>query len=149
MQQEWTEIIKPRQKLFDFKIKELWRYRDLLMLFVRRDFVSVYKQTILGPFWFILQAFLTSLTFALVFDKIAKLPTDYINPMLFYMSGIVCWGYFSQCLTKTSNTFVNNAAIFGKVYFPRMVVPFSIVISSLIGFGIQCCFLCVFIFSSY
>jgi lipopolysaccharide transport system permease protein len=107
------------------------------MLFVRRDFVSVYKQTILGPFWYLLQALLTTLTFTLIFGKVAKLPTDNVPPLLFYMGGIVCWGYFSQCLVKTSNTFVSNAAIFGKVYFPRLTVPVSIVISNLVSFGIQ------------
>ncbi len=135
--EQWDEVIKPKNRLFDFHLGELWRYRDLLMLFVRRDFVSVYKQTILGPAWYLLQALITTITFTLIFGKVAKLPTDGVPQSLFYMAGIVCWGYFSQCLTKTSNTFVNNASIFGKVYFPRMAVPVSIVISNLIGFGIQ------------
>jgi lipopolysaccharide transport system permease protein len=133
----WDEIIKPKNRLFDIHLGELWRYRDLLMLFVRRDFVSVYKQTILGPSWYLLQALFTTITFTVIFGKVAKLPTDGVPQALFYMAGIVCWGYFSQCLTKTSNTFVNNASIFGKVYFPRMTVPVSIVISNLVGFGVQ------------
>jgi lipopolysaccharide transport system permease protein len=135
--ENWDEIIKPKNRLFDIHLGELWRYRDLLMLFVRRDFVSVYKQTILGPSWYLLQALFTTLTFTLIFGKVAKLPTDGIPQVLFYMAGIVCWGYFSQCLIKTSNTFVNNASIFGKVYFPRLTVPVSIIISNLVGFGIQ------------
>jgi len=133
----WTEVIKPKTNWFNFHFKEVWRYRDLLALFVRRDFVSVYKQTILGPLWYLLQALFTTAAFTLIFGKVAKLPTDGIPQSLFYMAGIVCWGYFSQCLTKTSNTFVTNAGIFGKVYFPRLTVPISIVISNLVGFGIQ------------
>jgi lipopolysaccharide transport system permease protein len=107
------------------------------MMFVRRDFVSVYKQTILGPFWFFLQPILTTITFTIVFGNIAKIPTDGVPPLLFYMSGIVSWGYFSDCLTRTSNTFITNANIFGKVYFPRLVSPLSNVISLLMKFGIQ------------
>ncbi|HOY32857.1 MAG TPA: ABC transporter permease [Bacteroidales bacterium] len=133
----WTEVIKPQTNWFNFHLKEVWRYRDLLMLFVRRDFVSVYKQTILGPLWYLVQALLTTITYTIIFGRVAKLPTDGIPQSLFYMAGIVCWGYFSTCLTKTSNTFVNNAGIFGKVYFPRLTVPVSIVISNLVSFGIQ------------
>jgi lipopolysaccharide transport system permease protein len=106
-------------------------------MFVKRDFVSVYKQTILGPFWFFLQPILTTITFTIVFGNIAKIPTDGIPPILFYMSGIVCWGYFSDCLTRTSSTFITNANIFGKVYFPRLVSPLSNIISLLMKFGIQ------------
>jgi lipopolysaccharide transport system permease protein len=136
-QDNWTEVIKPKTNWFNFHLKEVWRYRDLLMLFVRRDFVSVYKQTILGPLWYLLQALFTTITFTIIFGRVAKLPTDGIPQPLFYMAGIVCWGYFSLCLTKTSNTFVNNAGVFGKVYFPRLTVPISIVISNLVSFGIQ------------
>jgi len=136
-QNTWTEVIRPRTNWFNFHFKEVWKYRDLLMLFVRRDFVSVYKQTILGPLWYLLQALFTTITFTIIFGKVANLPTDGVPQPLFYMAGIVCWGYFSQCLTKTSNTFVANAGIFGKVYFPRMTVPVSTVISNLVGFGIQ------------
>lgn len=136
-QAKHKEVIKPQTNWFNFHLKEIWQYRDLLALFVRRDFVSVYKQTILGPVWYLLQALFTTLVFTLVFGRVAKLPTDGVPPVLFYMAGVVCWNYFSQCLTKTSNTFVSNAGIFGKVYFPRMTVPLSIVISNLVGFGFQ------------
>lgn len=132
-----TEIIKPKINWLNFHFKEIYQYRDLLMLFVRRDFISVYKQTILGPAWYLFQALFTTLTFTIIFGKVAKLPTDGVPQVLFYMAGIVCWNYFSQCLTKTSNTFVSNAGIFGKVYFPRMTVPLSVVISNLVGFGFQ------------
>lgn len=131
------EVIKPNTNWLNFHFKEIWQYRDLLMLFVRRDFVSVYKQTVLGPAWYLLQALFTTIAFTLIFGKVAKLPTDGVHPVLFYMAGVVSWNYFSQCLVKTSNTFVNNAGIFGKVYFPRMTVPISIVISNLVGFGFQ------------
>lgn len=149
MSEQWDEIIYPRRGWFDIRLKELWKYRDLLMLFVRRDFVSVYKQTLLGPLWYLFQAFFTTFAFTVVFQKIIGIPTEGIPPMLFYMSGIVCWNYFSQCLTKTSNTFVNNAGIFGKVYFPRLVVPISTIISGLIGFTIQLLFFIGFIVFYY
>ncbi len=134
---EWTLEIKPVSGWFNFHLKDVWKYRDLLFMFVKRDFVSVYKQTILGPFWFFLQPILTTITFTIVFGNIAKIPTDGIPPLLFYMSGIVCWGYFSDCLTRTSSTFISNANIFGKVYFPRLVSPLSNIISLLMKFGIQ------------
>ena len=137
MTEKWTEVISPKRSLFDINLKELWRYRDLIMLFVRRDFVSVYKQTILGPLWLFIQPLFTTLTFFFVFNKIAKIPTDNIDPILFYLSGITLWNYFSDCFSKTSNTFVANAGIFGKVYFPRLATPISIVISNLIKLGIQ------------
>ena len=136
-QDEWTLEIKPVSGWFNFHLKDVWRYRDLLMMFVRRDFVAVYKQTILGPFWFFLQPILTTITFTVVFGNIARISTDGIPPLLFYMSGIVSWGYFSDCLTRTSSTFVTNANIFGKVYFPRLVSPLSNIISLLMKFGIQ------------
>ena len=134
---EWTLEIKPVSGWFNFHLKDVWKYRDLLFMFVKRDFVSVYKQTILGPFWFFLQPILTTITFTIVLGNIAKIPTDGIPPILFYMSGIVCWGYFSDCLTRTSSTFITNANIFGKVYFPRLVSPLSNIISLLMKFGIQ------------
>ena len=134
---EWTLEIKPVSGWFNFHLKDVWKYRDLLFMFVKRDFVSLYKQTILGPFWFFLQPILTTITFTIVFGNIAKIPTDGIPPILFYMSGIVCWGYFSDCLTRTSSTFITNANIFGKVYFPRLVSPLSNIISLLMKFGIQ------------
>lgn len=133
----WTEVIEPKRSLLDVNLKELWRYRDLIMLFVRRDFVSVYKQTVLGPLWLFIQPLFTTITFYFVFSKIAKIPTDNVDPILFYLSGITLWNYFSDCFSKTSNTFVANAGIFGKVYFPRLATPISIVISSLIKLGIQ------------
>jgi lipopolysaccharide transport system permease protein len=111
---EWTSTIKPVSGWFDTHLSELWRYRDLITLFVRRDFVSVYKQTILGPLWFLIQPLFTTLVFTIVFGKVAKVPTDGLPQVLFYMSGIVAWNYFSGCITSTSNTFVGNAGIFGR-----------------------------------
>ncbi len=134
---QWTEVIEPKRSLLDVNFKEIWHYRDLILLFVRRDFVSQYKQTILGPLWIFIQPIFTTITFLFVFNKIAKLSTNGINATLFYMSGITLWNYFADCLTKTSNTFVSNAGIFGKVYFPRLITPISIVISSLIKLAIQ------------
>jgi lipopolysaccharide transport system permease protein len=135
--EHWTEIIEPKRSLFDVNLKEIWHYRDLILLFVRRDFVSQYKQTILGPIWLFIQPLFTTVTFLFVFNRIAKISTGGINPTLFYLSGITMWNYFADCLTKTSNTFLSNAGIFGKVYFPRLVTPISIVFSSLIKLGIQ------------
>ena len=134
---DWSLIIRPKSDWFDLHLQDLWRYRDLVALFVRRDFVATYKQTILGPLWFIIQPVLTTFTFALVFGIVAKLPTDGLPKILFYLSGVTAWNYFAECLTLTSNTFVGNANLFGKVYFPRLAVPLSIVISNLIKFGIQ------------
>lgn len=134
---EWTEVISPKKGIFDINLKELWRYRDLIMLFVRRDFVSTYKQTILGPIWFFIQPLFTTIIFIVIFTRIAKLSTDGVPPVLFYLSGVTLWNYFSDCFSKTSNVFVANAGIFGKVYFPRLTSPVSIVISNLIKFGIQ------------
>jgi lipopolysaccharide transport system permease protein len=134
---QWDLIIEPRTGLFDLKLKDVWRYRDLLSLFVRRDFVAQYKQTILGPLWHIIQPLFTTIMFLFLFSRIANIPTDGIEPILFYMGGITVWSYFSSCLTSTSSTFVSNAGIFGKVYFPRLVLPLSIVISNVVKFGIQ------------
>jgi lipopolysaccharide transport system permease protein len=133
----WSLVIGPQRGLFDLRLRELWQYRDLVLLFVRRDFVSVYKQTILGPLWYVIQPLLTTITFTFIFGKIASLPTDGLPQFLFYMSGTVVWSYFAECLNKTSNTFVQNAHLFGKVYFPRMAVPVSILISNLVTFVIQ------------
>ena len=130
-------VIEPQAHLFDLKLREVWNYRDLLVLFVKRDFSAQYKQTILGPLWHFIQPIFTTLVFLLVFGKIANIPTDGIEPVLFYMSGISIWNYFSACLTSTSNTFVANAGIFGKVYFPRLVIPLSTVLSNVVKFGIQ------------
>ena len=135
--EEWSLVIKPKTYWLDLHLHDLWRYRDLLFLFVKRDFVSVYKQTILGPLWFIIQPILTTFMFVIIFDRVAGIPTDGAPAALFYLSGLVIWNYFSTCLTKTATTFTANASIFGKVYFPRLIVPLSNVISSLISFGIQ------------
>ena len=139
---EWDLIIKPKNKWYQIDIGTIWRYRDLLMLLVRRDFVSVYKQTILGPLWFFIQPVITSLTFTFIFSGIAKISTDGNPAILFYMAGITLWTYFSDCLTKTSNTFIANAGVFGKVYFPRLIVPLSVLASNLIKFGIQFLIFC-------
>ena len=135
--EEWTEVIMPKAGLFDIRLKELWKYRDLLMLFVKRDLVAQYRQTILGPLWYIIQPALTTIMFLVVFNRIARISTDDLPPVLFYMCGIAIWNYFSSCLNNTSGTFVNNAGIFGKVYFPRLVLPLSVVLSNMARFGIQ------------
>jgi lipopolysaccharide transport system permease protein len=141
----WDLIIRPHRNWLDLKLGELWRYRDLVMLFVRRDFVSLYKQTILGPLWYLIQPLLTTITFTIVFGRIAKLSTDGLPQFLFYMAGTTVWTYFATCLTKTSETFVQNAQLFGKVYFPRLAVPVSILISNLIAFAIQFVFFLAFV----
>lgn len=135
--EEWTLEIYPKTSLFKLNLKEVWRYRDLLMLFVRRDFVSVYKQTVLGPLWFIIQPIFTTIVQLFVFTTIAQISTDGIAPILFYLSGNVMWSYFSGCLSLTSNTFKGNEGIFGKVYFPRLITPLSLIISQLFKFGVQ------------
>jgi len=143
--ENWTMVIKPKRSLFDVDLAELWRYRDLIVLFVKRDFVSKFKQTILGPLWFIIQPLITTLMFTVVFGNIAGIPTDGIPKMLFYLSGIVGWTYFATCLNDTSQTFIKNASIFGKVYFPRLALPISVVISNLVSFVIQFVFLLCFL----
>jgi lipopolysaccharide transport system permease protein len=135
--EDYTLEIKPKSKLFDFNLKEIWQYRDLLFLFVRRDFVAVYKQTILGPLWFFIQPIFTTVMFMVVFGGIAKMSTDGMPQAVFYLAGIVSWNYFAEALRSTSDTFTDNASIFGKVYFPRIITPLSIVVSKLITFGIQ------------
>ena len=135
--EKWDMIISPQRNLFDLRLRELWHARDLIMLFVRRDFVAVYKQTILGPLWYLIQPLLTTIVFTVIFGNIAKLPTDGLPSFLFYMSGTVIFSYFASSLTKTSDTFMSNANMFGKVYFPRLAVPVSILISNLIAFAIQ------------
>ena len=134
---DWDLVIKGHTSLFDVKFRDLWNYRDLLLMFVRRDFVSFYKQTILGPFWFFIQPLLTTIVFTFVFGKLAGISTDGLPHFLFYLSGITPWYYFSDCLTKTSTVFKDNANIFGKVYFPRLIMPLSIVTSNLVRFGVQ------------
>lgn len=138
--EQWTEIIRPHGPLVDLKFRELWAYRDLILLFVRRDFVAQYKQTILGPAWHFVQPLFTTIVFTIVFGKIARIPTDGAPPFLFYMAGTVIWSYFATTLNGTAHTFVRNANIFGKVYFPRLVMPLSVTISGLISFGIQSAF---------
>ncbi len=135
--EHWDQIIEPQGKLLDLNLKEVWRYRDLLWLFVKRDFTAQYKQTILGPLWHFIQPIFTTIMFLFIFGKVANIPTDGIEPILFYMSGIAIWNYFSACLTATSSTFVANAGIFGKVYFPRLVIPLSTVVSNMVKFAIQ------------
>ena len=137
MEQGWTTEIRPKDKLLSVDFKEIWQYRDLMMLFVKRNIITQYKQTILGPLWFVIQPMMTTVMYMVVFGGIAKISTDGLPQPLFYLAGISFWQYFSDCLTKTSNTFVNNASIFGKVYFPRLVTPLSDVISNLVRFGIQ------------
>jgi lipopolysaccharide transport system permease protein len=136
--EHWDLIIRPKTSLFDLNLKGVWRYKDLIGLFVKRDFVAQYKQTILGPLWHFIQPIFTTVIFFIVFGTIAKIKTDPgIHPILFYMSGVTIWNYFSACLSNTSSTFVANAGIFGKVYFPRLVIPISAVISNMVKFGIQ------------
>lgn len=134
---EWDLVLSPQKSLFDVGIKQLLRYKDLIYLFVYRDFVSQFKQTVLGPLWFFIQPILTTITFTIIFGNIADISTDGMPRILFYLSGIVLWNYFSECVMKTSDTFIANQAIFGKVYFPRIVVPLSIVISCLLKLGVQ------------
>lgn len=137
MAKKWTAIIEPPKKLVDLKLKEVWQYRDLILLFVKRDFTTRYKQTILGPLWFLIQPLFITLTQTFVFGNIAKLSTDGLPQILFYMGGNVLWLYFSTCLLSTSNTFTANARLFGKIYFPRLTTPIATAISSLINFLIQ------------
>lgn len=135
--ENWDLVIQPKSKWYDLRLKEIWKYRDLLLLFVKRDFVSTYKQTILGPVWFLIQPILTTLTFTVIFGNLAKISTDDIPAPLFYITGLTLWTYFADCLSKTSDTFTVNSNVFGKVYFPRMVMPLSVVLSSLIKLGVQ------------
>lgn len=135
--EQWDSVIQSKHSLLDINFKELWHYRDLLVLFVRRDFVTVYKQTILGPLWFFIQPLLTTITFTIIFGNVAQLSTDGAPQVVFYMAGITLWNYFSTCLTSVSGVFNANASIFGKVYFPRLIMPLTIVISNLMKFGVQ------------
>ncbi len=137
LNQQWDLVIKSKAGFFQFNFRELWSYRDLLWLLVRRDFVSFYKQTILGPLWFFIQPLFTTITYTFIFGNLAGISTDGLPQPLFYMAGITAWNYFSECLTKTSTVFKDNANVFGKVYFPRLIMPLSIVLSNLIRFGVQ------------
>lgn len=134
---EWDLVIQPQRKWWDLHLGDLWRYRDLIRLLVWRDFVAYYKQTVLGPLWYIIQPLLTTVVFTVIFGNIAKLSTDGLPPFLFYMAGNTVWSYFSMCLVGSSNTFTANAGVFGKVYFPRLSVPISVVVSNLISFAIR------------
>jgi len=137
IEENWDLVVEPKRHLLDIDLKEIWRYRDLVLLFVRRDLVSKFKQTILGPAWFFIGPLLNTLVYTLVFNRIANIPTDDAPPMLFYLTGIVGWNYFAACINGTSSTFTANAGIFGKVYFPRLVTPISVIISNLVQFFIQ------------
>jgi lipopolysaccharide transport system permease protein len=134
---KWDHYIKPKSGWFNIEIGEIFRYKDLITLFVKRDFVTFYKQTILGPLWYIIQPLFNTLVFTLIFGKVAKIPTDGLPPFLFYLSGTVVWSYFSHCLNETSNTFTTNAEVFGKVYFPRIAVPISVALTAVFQFLIQ------------
>lgn len=136
-QQKWTDVIESKDSLFRLNLKEVWQYRDLVFMFVKRDFISSFKQTILGPLWFFINPILTTIVFTLVFGNIASLPTDGIPPVLFYLAGNTLWGYFSTTMLSVSNVFTGNAGIFGKVYFPRLVTPISTIISSFMRLGVQ------------
>jgi lipopolysaccharide transport system permease protein len=146
---KWTETIKPRRNLFDLRLKDVWNYRDLLGMFVKRDFLANYKQTILGPLWFFIQPILTTIMFTLIFGKFANLPSDGLPRIPFYLAGLTIWNYFSECFNKTSSVFTSNSNIFGKVYFPRLIMPLSIVVSGLMRLGVQfllfICFLTFYI----
>jgi lipopolysaccharide transport system permease protein len=149
-EQNWTTVIEPKKSLLDLNLKELWAYKDLLGMFIKRDIVTVYKQTILGPIWFLVQPIMTMLVYIFIFGNVAGLSTDGLPKALFYLSGIVIWNYFSECFNQTSDTFTQNAQIFGKVYFPRLIIPLSKVISGLIKFLIQfILFLIVFAYYSF
>lgn len=145
-QQQWTETIESDHSLLSLNLKEVWHYKDLVYMFVKRDFVSSFKQTVLGPIWFFINPIFTTLVYLIVFGNIANLPTDGAPKILFYLAGVTLWNYFSSSLTSTSNVFVGNAGIFGKVYFPRLVMPLSIVISNLMRFGVQMLLFLLFFF---
>lgn len=142
----WDFIIRPQRAWWDLRLGELWKYRDLVRLLVRRDFVAQYKQTILGPLWYLINPIISSVVFTIIFGNIAELPTDGTPPFLFYLAGNTIWGYFASCLTSTSTTFTDNAVIFGKVYFPRLIVPITVVISNLITFSIRLVVFILFLF---
>ncbi|QIE60610.1 ABC transporter permease [Rasiella rasia] len=143
-EEKWLYEISSKRKLFDLNLKEVWRYRDLLFLFVKRDIVTVYKQTVLGPLWYFIQPLFTSVIFTLVFNNLGNISTGGIPPFLFNLTGITAWNYFKVCLTGTSNTFSRNQSLFGKVYFPRVIMPMSVTISNLLKFGIQALILIIF-----
>ncbi|MDF1722311.1 MAG: ABC transporter permease [Minwuia sp.] len=141
----WTRVIEPQRGLLSVPLGEIWQYRDLLLLLVRRDFVALYKQTILGPIWFVIQPVLMMIVFTIVFGNIANISTDGMPHAVFYLAGITMWTFFAEAFTKTSETFITNAAIFGKVYFPRVIVPLSVVLSGLLKFAVQFTILLCFV----
>lgn len=143
-QEEWSLILRPQRAWWDIRLNELWQYRDLILLFVWRDFVAYYKQTILGPLWYLIQPILTTVVFTVIFGNIAQLSTDGLPPFLFYLAGNTVWGYFAACVQNTANTFTGNASIFGKVYFPRLTIPISVVLSNMISFFIRLAVFLVF-----
>ncbi len=143
--EEWSLILRPQRSWLDLRLGELWQYRDLILLFVWRDFVAYYKQTILGPLWYLIQPILTTLVFTVIFGNIAQLSTDGLPPFLFYLAGNTVWGYFAACVQNTANTFTGNASIFGKVYFPRLAIPISVVLSNMISFAIRLAVFLVFL----
>lgn len=143
--QDWDLIIRPRNKLFELHLRDVWRYRDLLLLFVKRDFIAQYRQTILGPAWHFINPIFTTITYTVIFGNIAQLSTDGVPKTVFYLSGIIIWNFFSSTMTSTGSTFTSNAGIFGKVYFPRLISPLSTVLSRLIAFGIQLLTLIAFV----
>jgi lipopolysaccharide transport system permease protein len=150
IKQQWTEEIKSHDSLFSINFKEVWQYRDLLMMLVKKEYITFYKQTILGPIWFFVQPILTTIIYVLLFGQIAKLSTDGSPQMAFYLAGITLWNYFSECLTKTASVFRDNAAVMGKVYFPRLIMPLSIVVSGLMKFAIQFgLFICVILYFTF
>lgn len=142
--QDWLYTISPKKSAINLNFKEIWQYRDLLTLFVKRDVITAYKQTVLGPLWYLIQPLFTSLTFTIIFNNLAGIDTGAVPPFLFNLTGITIWNYFTACLTGTSNTFGTNAGIFGKVYFPRIIMPLSLVLSNLLKFGIQILIFIVF-----
>ena len=147
VEEDWLFEIKPKNNFFSLNLNEVWRYRDLLFLFVKRDVVTVYKQTVLGPLWYLIQPLFTSITFTIIFNTVAGIETGAVPPFLFNMAGITVWNYFTTCLNGTSNTFAANAGIFGKVYFPRIITPLSVVISNVLKFGIQfIIFICFYLY---
>ena len=148
-EEEWDLEIKPHETVFNLHLKDVWNYRDLLWLLVRRDFVSFYKQTIFGPLWFFIQPIFTTIVFTFVFGQLANIKTGNVPQPLFYMAGTIAWNYFADCLNKTSTVFRDNAGIFGKVYFPRLIMPLSIVFSNLVKFGVQFLLFLVLFFYYY
>ncbi len=144
---KWKEIITPENSIWKLNVREIWEYRDLLVIWMKRDILAIYKQTILGPLWFILQPILTTITYVIIFSRIAKLSTTDLPPVLFYISGIIVWSYFSECITKTATFFKDSTPVLSKVYFPRLIIPLSLVLTNLVKFAIQfLLFICVYFY---